>query len=98
MPVTTRDPESIESLRRRVFELLELLRVYTRTPGKQPDRDHPFVMHVGDTIYELAQSIHNDLAERLHTAKVWGSGKFDGQLVQKDYELRDEDVVEIHVE
>ena len=95
VPVSIEDPGSIDSLRRRIFDLLTLLRVYTKTPGKKPDREHPFVMHRGDTLSDLAHAIHNDLAERLRTAKVWGSGKFDGQLVNKDYELHDEDVVEI---
>lgn len=94
--VSCSNPESLDRLRRLVFDKLELLRVYTKTPGKEPDREHPFILHRGDTLLDLARAIHNDIAERLHTAKVWGSGKFDGQMVTKDYELRDEDVVEIH--
>ncbi len=96
VPVSARDEESLDRLRRLVFDKLELLRVYTKAPGKQPDREHPFVLHRGDTLQDLALAIHHDIAERLKTAKVWGSGKFDGQMVNKDYELQDEDVVEIH--
>jgi ribosome-interacting GTPase 1 len=96
VPVSCNDEESLKRLRRALFDKLELLRVYTKSPGKQPDKQHPFVMHRGDTLSDLARAIHKQMAERLQTARVWGAGKFDGQLVTKDYELHDEDVVEIH--
>ena len=94
--VSCSDPESLDRVRRSLFDKLELLRVYTKTTGKQPDREHPFVLHRGDTLQDLARAIHKDVADHLQTARVWGSGKFDGQMVTKDYELHDEDVIEIH--
>jgi len=30
------------------------------------------------------------------SARVWGSGAFDGQTVGRDHVLRDKDVVELH--
>ncbi|HUX06563.1 MAG TPA: GTPase [Acidobacteriota bacterium] len=96
LTVSTNDEESLNSLKRSVFDALQLLRIYTKTPGKEPDKEHPFVLHRGDTLHDLAEAIHKDIAGKLKTAKVWGSGKFDGQLVNKDYELVDEDIVEIH--
>jgi ribosome-interacting GTPase 1 len=96
IPVSTHDEQSLNRLRRTVFDALNLLRVYTKAPGKHPDTEHPFVLHRGDTLYDLAEAIHKDIAQKLQTARVWGSGKFDGQLVNKDYELVDEDIIEIH--
>jgi ribosome-interacting GTPase 1 len=96
LPVSVGDEANLNGLRRAVYDMLGLLRVYTKAPGKQPDREHPFVLHHGDTLYDLAESIHRDIAETLKTARIWGSGKFDGQLVNKDYELVDEDIIEIH--
>ena len=94
--VSCSDEESLDRLRWTVFDKLELVRVYTKTPGKKPDLTSPFVLHRGDTLQDLAGSIHKDIAERMTTARVWGSGKFDGQLVNRDYELVDGDVIEIH--
>ena len=94
--VSSVDEDSLDRLKRSVFEMLSLLRVYTKAPGKAPDKENPFVLHRGDTLFDLAEAIHKDIAGSLKTAKVWGSGKFDGQLVNKDYELVDEDIVEIH--
>ena len=94
--VSSLDDESLDRLRWKVFDKLELVRVYTKVPGKQPDRSSPFVLHRGDTLEDLARSIHNEIADHMTTAKVWGSGKFDGQLVNRDYPLVDEDIIEIH--
>ena len=44
---------------------------------------------------DLASTIHKDLAHTLKGARVWGSAKFEGQLVTPDYVLQDRDIVEI---
>jgi ribosome-interacting GTPase 1 len=31
-------------------------------------------------------------------ARVWGSGKFDGQIVERDHVVEDGDVLEVHVD
>jgi len=48
-------------------------------------------------VYEVARLVHRELADSLRFARVWGSGKFDGQQVGRDHVLRDRDVVELHV-
>jgi ribosome-interacting GTPase 1 len=57
----------------------------------------PFVLPQRTTLEELATKIHKDFKNKLKFAKIWGSGIFDGQMVQKDYILQDGDVVEIHL-
>jgi ribosome-interacting GTPase 1 len=32
------------------------------------------------------------------SARVWGSGKFDGQVVERDHVVADADILEIHVD
>jgi len=83
-----------KQLKLAVWHMLQLVRVYTKPPGKKLERRDPFVLHAGSTIMDLAQRIHVDLADKLVFAKVWG-GKIDGQKVSKEFELRDRDVVEI---
>lgn len=65
--------------------------------GKDPDMKAPFVIRQGSTVLELAQKIHKDLASKLKFARVWGSARFEGQSVPKDYVLQDRDIVEINV-
>jgi ribosome-interacting GTPase 1 len=44
----------------------------------------------------MAQAIHRELAEKLKSARIWGTGVYDGQSVQLTHTLHDRDVVELH--
>ena len=83
-----------QRLRLELWRLLQLVRVYTKPPGKKIERTDPFVLHVGSTVADLAERIHRDLPQKLAYARVWG-GKIEGQRVSRDFELRDRDVVEL---
>jgi ribosome-interacting GTPase 1 len=89
--------EGLETLRGTAYDLLGVLRVYTKVPGKPADRTRPFTMPIGSTVLDLAREIHRDFEHSLKSARIWGSGVFDGQSVKRDHELHDADVVELHV-
>lgn len=89
--------EDFGPLGRSLFELNRLLRVYSKSPGKEADKSRPYVMHRGDTVIDFARAVHKDFAQSLRYARVWGAGKFDGQRVQRDQELVDGDVIELHI-
>lgn len=89
-------PDSVAALRNRVYELLGLIRVYTKAPGKKPDDGPPFTVPVGSTVEDLAGKVHKDLADQVKFAKVWGSSAHDGQSVGRDFVLSDKDLVELH--
>lgn len=80
-----------------VYNLADIIRVYTKAPGKEPDRTAPFVLPMGSTVEALASKIHKDFLNKLKFAKVWGKSVFDGQMVQRDHVLQDGDVVEMHI-
>lgn len=86
-----------DSLKRELFELLDLVRVYTKIPGKKPDKDRPFVLPVGSTVMDVAGLVHKDFVFSLRFARIWGSGEFDGQCVQRDHVVKDGDVLELHI-
>jgi ribosome-interacting GTPase 1 len=94
--VSTTSTPALDPLRRTVYDLLGLIRVYTKVPGKPPDRDHPFTLPFGGTIHDLTRLIHRDLEHSVKFARIWGSGVFDGQMVKRDHELHDGDIVELH--
>jgi ribosome-interacting GTPase 1 len=87
----------LDRLKQAVFEQLELVRVYAKPPGKDPDYEQPFVLKKGATVEQLAGRVHKDFLEKLKYARVWGSAEFDGQMVQRDYVLQDGDVVELRL-
>ncbi len=89
-------PDRVHALCREVFEFLELIRVYTKAPGKKAERRDPFVLASGSTVLDLAGTIHRDLQKRLKFAKVWGEGKVDGLMAGPDFVLDDGDIVELH--
>jgi hypothetical protein len=88
--------EGAAAIPKAIFELLRLVRVYAKSPGKEADLSKPFVLHRGDTLLDFAAGVHKDFTEKLKFARVWGKGKFDGQRIQRDYELQDGDVIELH--
>lgn len=97
LPISAKTGRNLERLKRRLFDTLEIIRVYTKAPDKEPDLTAPFVLHKGDTVLELAGKIHKDFAEQLKTARIWGQGVYDGQLVSREHVLHDGDIVELHL-
>ena len=81
---------------RQIYEFLDLVRVYTKTPGRKADRRDPFVLARGSTILDLAGAIHRSLATDLKFAKVWGGVKADGLMVGGEFVLDNGDIVELH--
>ena len=79
-----------------IYDLSDIIRVFTKAPGKNHDSDHPFVLPKKSTLEDLAIKVHKDFVTNLKFARVWGKEVFDGQMVQRDHVLRDGDVVEIH--
>ena len=90
-------PDYLETFRNRLFTLLDIVRVYTKPPGKKPERNtDPFVFSRGSTILDAASTIHKEIAQSFKFARVWGDARFEGQMVEQSYRLQDGDIVEIH--
>ncbi len=84
-----------ERLKRAIFENLDLIRVYTKRPDEEPAK-RPLVLPKGSTIFDVAGAVHKDFAKELEFARVWGSTRFPGQQVPREYALQDKDIVELH--
>jgi len=94
---STIQKRGFEELKRVVFENSRIIRVYSKEPGKEPDMDTPFTLPLGSDVLDLAELIHKDFIKNFKYACIWGSAKFSGQKVQKDYILHDRDIVEYHL-
>ena len=68
------DPESVEALRDAVYRSLDVIRVYTKAPGKKPDATPPFTLPIGAVVEDLALKVHQEIAAKLKYAKVWAAG------------------------
>ncbi len=97
LPVSAATGRNLDRMKQAVFERLEIMRVYSKPPGKEHDPSSPFVLDKGSTVADFARKVHKDFFEKLKSARVWGSAAFDGQMVQRDYVLHDGDVVELRI-
>ena len=94
--VSVQTGAGLEKLPAMIFSQLGIIRIYAKPPGKPPDMNEPFTMPASSTVQDLANSIHRQLAEKLQSARIWGTGVYDGQNVQLTHILHDKDIVELH--
>jgi ribosome-interacting GTPase 1 len=88
---------NFDQLKHAIFKALEIIRVYSKPPGKEADLTSPFVLKKGCTMEEFAAKVHHDFVKNLKSARVWGSVPHDGQQVGRDHVLQDGDIVELHL-
>jgi hypothetical protein len=100
LPVRIVSAESrigLDELKSEIYHLLNIIRIYSKAPGKEPDFNEPIVLKKGSTVLQAAESIHKDFGHQLKHALIWGSGKFKGQNISKNHILQEGDVIELHL-
>ena len=97
LAISTRDGIGLEELRLKTYQMLEIIRVYTKAPGQKPDFTDPIILDTGSTLADAAEAVHKDFRAKLKYARVWGSGKHDGIMVKRDHVLQNGDVIELHL-
>jgi len=96
-PFSALSDEYLSKIPKFLFDALEIVRVYTKAPGEKPDaHPTPYVLKQGSTIFDVAVTVHRELAQNFKFARVWGKAKFDGQMVERSYLVEDGDLVELH--
>jgi hypothetical protein len=87
----------LEAFARSVYDLLGLVRVYTKAPGKKAELDAPYVLKLGATVIDAARHVHKDFAEHLKFARLYRKeGGRDGLMVDRHHVVEDEDILEFH--
>lgn len=95
--ISVRRGRNLSALVEQIYALFEIIRVFTRAPGRAHDPTAPFVLPRDSKLEDLAEKVHKDFKEKLKYARVWGKAVYEGQMVQRDYTLQDGDVVELHL-
>jgi ribosome-interacting GTPase 1 len=95
--VSAKEGWNLEQLKKDVFKRLNIIRVYSKAPGKATSKDAPYTLKAGSTLLDFARAVHKDFSEKLKSGRVWGSSAFDGQSVSSDYLLADGDIVELRM-
>jgi ribosome-interacting GTPase 1 len=96
LPVSAEQDVNLAELRKTMFTMLGVIRVYSKKPGQKPDLHVPYVLRRGTAVLEAAAVVHKDFAERLKYARLWRRGSSEGQMVGRDHPLEDGDILELH--
>lgn len=79
------------------FEALNLVRFYSKPPGKRPDLEVPYLLRRGSTVQDAAAHVHRDFAELLRYARLFRrSHEHDGLMVERAHVVEDGDILEFH--
>ncbi|MCD6434157.1 MAG: 50S ribosome-binding GTPase [Candidatus Diapherotrites archaeon] len=89
--------DGLEDMKHKLYQVLDIIRIYTKTPGQKPDLNDPIILARGSTLAQAAASVHKDFAAGLKYARIWGSGKHDGIMAKRDHVMQDGDVIELHL-
>jgi len=60
--ISAKEGTSLEELRRAIYQMLNIIRVYTKAPGEKPDFTDGFILIRGSTLDDAAASVHKDFA------------------------------------
>jgi ribosome-interacting GTPase 1 len=96
--------EGLDRLRHTLFDAMDIVRIYTKIPGKRADLSSPpFVLKRGSTVLDAARAVHREFVHSLKFAKIWSSEKsrhsvkYEGQMVERAHQLEDGDILELHI-
>ena len=95
MAVSAHAGTGLEALAAWLFAALEVVRVYTKAPGRPPDFSQPFTVRRGDTVHDVARLVHKDIADQLKFGRLWANSSNNGRQVGREYRVGDRDVLEL---
>jgi len=96
--VSTKTNEGLEELKEKIFKSFNIIRIYTRQPGKKED-SVPVIMPPNSTLEQVAEKILHGYSKKMKYAKVWGpSSKFAGQQIGLKHVVKDKDLIEFYTE
>ncbi len=95
--ISAAEGTGLEELRAKIYDVLGIIRVYTKVPGKKPDPTDPIILKRGSTLADAAAEVHKDFRAKMKYARIWGSGKHDGVMAKRDHILADGDIIELHL-
>ncbi|EMA55837.1 MULTISPECIES: OBG GTPase family GTP-binding protein [Halococcus] len=88
--------KGLDTLRERIWQQLDLIRIYMDKPGRGTDYEEPLLLRAGQTVGDACEKLGGELEDRFRFGRLSGpSAKHDDQQVGTDHELEDEDVLRI---
>ncbi|MHB8055436.1 MAG: GTPase [Candidatus Aminicenantales bacterium] len=97
LAVSAETGDGLEDLRRRIFDVLHVIRVYSKIPGKKAEFESPFIIPRGSDVMRIASAVHKDYYEKHAYARLWRGIEIAGLMINRDFKLEDKDIVELHL-
>jgi hypothetical protein len=96
VPVSVESKDNLEKMKWAMYEHLDILRVYTKIPGKKRE-DKPIVLPEGSIVEDAAEKVHKELfVERFRAAVILrDKAKIKRRQVGLNYPLQDGDVLQL---
>ena len=96
--VSTKTDQGIDELKEKIFKSFDIMRIYTRQPGKKED-SVPVIMQPNSTLEQVAEKLLHGYSKKIKYAKIWGpSSKFSGQQIGLKHVVKDKDIIEFYTE
>lgn len=98
LPISTITGENLDKFGQEIYRLLNIIRVYTKSPGKEAEFNMPIILKLGSTVLDAASSIHKDFVQKLKYAKIYNpSREQDLIIAHEEFRLIEGDVIEFHI-
>lgn len=94
-PISVKEKVNIEKLKEKIFQSLNIIRVYSKEPKKEVDFEKPWILKKGTKLIEWVEEINKEMVKKFQGAKLYKKDLKSFQLVGKDYILEDGDIIEI---
>lgn len=96
IPISAERKENLDSMSWALYEHLDILRVYTKIPGKERERK-PIVLPEGSVVEDAAGKVHKELfVERFRYAVILRENdKIKRRVVGLNYPLQDGDILQL---
>jgi ribosome-interacting GTPase 1 len=96
IPISAERNENLDGMSWAFYEHLDILRVYTKIPGKKRE-DKPIVLPEGSVVEDAAMKVHKELfVERFRAAVILrANDKIKRRTVGLNYPLQDGDILQL---
>jgi len=87
VPVSAKDEWNFDELMEKIWDYLDLIRIYTKPKGQIPDYEAPVIIpRKHSTLLDFCNRIHKTLGKEMRCANVWGTSvKHNPQRCGKDH-------------
>ena len=97
--ISAETKKGLDELKDMIFNKLSFIRIYCKEIGKNADLEEPIILFKGAKLKDVCDKLHRDFVSKFKFARLWGTSvKFDGQKVLNiEHEVKDKDIIEIHL-